>query len=182
MRGFRGAIAAVVVIAGTIAAVEVLWRSDFAPFEMTIVVVDSQCVGLSDGSTLPGETVLRLAYRDRRNWTLVTVSDVIPGWSGAAPGQGAACRDGVYGHLDTRGVFHPGDGSGDGCVNAPDRWIGYGIAWGLPWERRIEGNVVTYTSAGERVSFDRRSGLPLEYEAGLGPRATGHRYVRYERR
>jgi hypothetical protein len=177
---FRGALAALLFAVGAIVAVQWLWpHPDLAPFVMTITRSDSQRVGLSDGRRLGGTSVYRLDYHDRNNWSLVLVSDVIPGWTGAAAGQGAACRDGVYGHIGLDGSFSVGERSPGGCHYAPDRWIGYGIATGMPWDKTTIGNVVTYEDYGERVSFDRRTGLPITYEAGLSPGASGRLVVTY---
>ena len=164
-----------------IAAVQLWPRPDLAPFVMTITRVDSDRVGLSDGRKLGGTSVYRLQYRDRNNWTLVLVSDVIPGSNGAASGQGAACHDGAYGHISTDGSFTISERSVDGCHYAPDRWVGYGVATGMPWAKTISGNVITYEDYGERVSFDARTGLPIKYEAGLSPNSTGHLVVTYQR-
>ena len=178
---FRGALAALLFAVGAIVAVQWLWpHRDLAAFVMTITRVDSQRVGLSDGSRLGGTSVERLEYRDRNNWSIVLISDVIPGWITAAPGQGAACRDGAYGHISTDGSFTVTDRPAGGCHYAPDRWVGYGIATGMPWAKTISGNVITYEDFGERVSFDVRTGLPIKYEAGLSPNATGHLIVTYQ--
>ncbi len=180
---FRGALAALLVTLGAVFFVQALWpRSDFAPFVMTITSFDSDRVGLSDGRRLAGTSVYRLDYHDRDNWSLVLVSDVVPGWTAVAiPGQGSACRDGAYGHIGVDGRFTVGDRSPDGkCHYAADRWVQPGIATALPWHKVVEGDVVTYESYGERVSFDRRTGLPIRYEAGLSPGAIGRLVVTYE--
>jgi hypothetical protein len=181
MLRFRGALVALVVALGAITAAQLWPRPDLAPFVMTITRVNSQRVGFSDGTRLGGTSVERLEYRDRNNWSVVLVSDVIPGWTGASPGQGAACRDGAYGHISTEGAFTITEPSVvDGCHNVPDRWIGYGIATRMPWAKTISGNVITFEDYGERVSFDARTGLPIKYEAGLSPNAIGHLVVTYQ--
>jgi hypothetical protein len=111
------------------------------------------------------------------NSSVVLVSDMIPGWTAAAAGQGAACRDGAYGHIATDGSFTVTDRPVGWCHYAPDRWIGYGIATGM--DKTIAGDVITYEDCGERVSFDARTGPPIRYEAGLNPNATGHLVVTY---
>ncbi len=147
---------------------------------MTITRFDSQRVIFSDGRKLSGTSVDRLDYQDHNNWSLVLVSDSVPGWTGADRGQGAACRDGVYGHIDADGSFHVTDASPGGCHSAPDRWIGYGMATGVPWDKTVRGNIVTYESYGERVSFDLRTGLPITYEAGVNPGALGSLVITYQ--
>jgi hypothetical protein len=179
MLRFRGAVVALLFALAAIVAVQLWPRPDLAPFVMTITRVDSQRVGFSDGRTLGGTSVYRLEYRDRNNWSVVLISDMIPGWTAAAAGQGAACRDGAYGHITTDGSFTVTDRPVGWCHYAPDRWIGYGIATGMPWDKTIAGNVITYEDYGERVSFDARTGLPIRYEAGLNPNATGHLVVTY---
>jgi hypothetical protein len=177
---FRGALAAFLATVGTIVALQSFWpHPDLPPFVMTITRSDSQRVGFGDGRTLGGTSIYRLEYHDRNNWSLVLTSDVIPGGTGAEAGQGVACRDGAYGHIVSDGSFSVGERSPGGCHYAPDRWIGYGIATGMRWDKTIVGNVVTYEDYGERVSFDRRTGLPITYEAGLSPGALGHLVVTY---
>jgi hypothetical protein len=142
-------------------------RGDFAPFVMTITSWSSERVGgFSDGRpSLPGTSVYRLEYRSREDWTLTLVSDEIGGSPGVRTPDAYACRHGLYGHLDASGGFHmstdpyPCPGAG--------RWIGYGMASAVPWEKTVSDGVVTYTDTGERVSFDLKTGLPIVYEAGL---------------
>ncbi len=179
MNRFRGGLAALLMSVGTIVAAPVFWpRPDLAPFVMTITAFNTQRVGFSDGRTLAGTSVYRIDYHDSQNWTWTLISDDVPGWGGTQTHDTHACRKGVYGHIDpSTGVLVGGQWMGP-CPGA-NRWIGYGIASGLPWEKTITGNVVTYTSYGERVSFDLRTGLPLEYEAGLNPGAFGHEIITF---
>jgi hypothetical protein len=117
--------------------------------------------------------VYRLEYQNRSNWTYILISDEVPGSNIVQiPGQGSACRDGMYGSIDPSGAFQVRD-RGPHVCDGIGRWIAYGTAWSLPWDRTIAGDVVTYTSYGERVSFDRKTGLPIKYEAGLSPGAIG---------
>jgi hypothetical protein len=180
MRRFRGALVALVACAFAIISLQVLpWPGDFAPFVMTITGWSSARVGFSDGRTLPGTSVSRLDYRDRDNWTITLVSDDIVGWSGAQTPDAHACWRGVYGHVDlSSGALNSGQWTGP-CP-APNRWIGYGIAWAVPWDKTISKGVITYTSTGERVAFDMRTGMPLEYEAGISPFANGHTLMTYK--
>jgi hypothetical protein len=162
-----------------IVALQVLpWPGDFAPFVMTITGWSSARVRLSDGRQLPGTSVSRLEYRNRDNWTITLVSDDIPGWGGTQTPDAYACRSGVYGHIDpSSGVLNSGRWTGP-CP-APSRWIGYGIAWGIPWARTAADGVITYTSVGERVSFNVKTGLPIEYETGTSPFTNGHTLISF---
>lgn len=180
MRQFRGAVVALVTCAFSIITLQVLpWPGDFAPFVMTITGWSSARVGFSDGRTPPGTSVSQLDYRSRDNWTITLVSDAIVGWGGAQTPDAYACRNGVYGHVDlSSGVVNSGQWTGP-CP-APNRWIGYGVAWGIPWDKTISNGVITYTSIGERVSFDMKTGMPLEYEAAISPFANGHTLITYK--
>ena len=179
MHQFRGAVIAIVFCAVSVIALQTLpWPGDFAPFVMTITAWSSARVGFSDGRTLPGTSVSRLAYRDRDNWSITLISDDIPGWSGVQTPDAYACRNGVYGHVDlSSGALNPDQWTGP-CP-APARWIGYGIAWGIPWDKTISNGVITYTSFGERVTFDMQTGMPIEYEAGISPFTNGHTLTTY---
>lgn len=182
VRQFRGGLAALVACATAIVALQVLpWhRGDFAPFVMTITEWDTQRVGLSDGRTLAGTSVYRLEYHDRSNWTYILISDEVPGWGIVQiPGQGYACRDGAYGSIDPSGAFQVRD-RGSHLCDGIGRWIAYGMASSLRWNRTISGNLVTYTTYGERVSFDRKTGLPTRYEAGLSPGAIGRHVTTFD--
>lgn len=175
MRRWTGALSALAVIALAIVVVQLLpWpRPDFPAFVMTIEEWDAVRVGYADGRTAGGTAVYRLEYHRRDDWTLTLVrDDVVP----QEPGQGYACRDGTYGHLDARGRF-TGTSTEPAMCNGVGRWIHYGIAWSYPWKKDVAGGLVTYADPGELVVFDLATGLPLLYEAGPVGGAVGHRTV-----
>ncbi len=152
-------------------------HGDFAPFVMTIEEWDAQRVGFADGRTLAGTSVYRLEYASRADWTLTLLSDDVPGYGFVqTPGQGNACRGDKYGQIDPSGGFRVTDAEPGAC-NGIGRWIHYGIAWSYPWPKEISDGLVTYTSTGERVVFDLRTGLPVLYEAGRPSGPIGHRTV-----
>ena len=162
LRDWAGALAALVTVALAIGLVETLWpRPDFRPFLMTIEYRSSQRIGYSDGRVVGGTTVYRLEYHRYDEWTLTVVSDDL----GVIPGQGNACRDGTYGHIDIHGVYQETSRDPAMC-NGVSRWVHYGIAWSYPGERHEADDRIEYTDPGERVVFDARTGLPLLYEAG----------------
>lgn len=146
-------------------------RPDFPPFVMTIEEWDSVRVGYADGRTIGGTAVYRLEYHRRDDWSLMLVSDdAVP----QEPGQGWACRNGTYGHLDPRGTF-TATSTDPAMCNGVGRWIHYGIARLYPWAKEIADGHVTYTNSGERLVFDLASGLPVLYEAGPPTGPVGHR-------
>lgn len=148
-------------------------REDFAPFVMTIEEWDAVRMSHPDGRTIEGTSVYRLEYHRRDHWTLTLVSDEL---GAMATGQGNACRDGAYGHIDLHGTFRVTSTDPDFCNGVP-RWIHPGMAQNLSWEREVNDGLVTYTSPGERVVFDLETGLPLLYETGPVGGAIGHRSV-----
>ena len=179
MRRWAGALSTLAVLALTIAVVQLIalrLRPDFPAFVMTIEQWDKVRVAYSDGRTIGGTAVYRIEYhrRDDWSWTLVTdeVSPQDPG------GHGYACHDGTYGYIEVGGKFIATETDSANC-NGVGRWIHYGIASSLPspWTKHIADGRVTYTLTGERVVFDRMSGLPLLYEAGLTTGSVGHREV-----
>jgi hypothetical protein len=164
------------VLALGIAAVQLLpplFRPDFPAFVMTIEQWDKVRVAYSDGRTIGGSSVYRVDYHRRDDWTWTLVKDEV---APQDPGQGVACRNGTYGHLDSRGNFAATEMHSDNC-NGVGRWIHYGIASSFPWKREVANGLVTYTDPGERVVFDLATGLPLLYEAGLTTGSVGHREV-----
>ena len=173
MRRWTPGVLTVGVIAlATLVVQQVPWspaapRGDFAPFVMTITSWSSaRAGGFSDGRPdLPGTSVSRLEYRSRENWTLTLVSDEIGGGPGVRTPDAYACRRGLYGHLDPSGEFHVSRHPTP-CPG-PGRWIGYGTASSVPWEKSVTDGIVTYTNTGERVSFDLTTDLPILYEAGM---------------
>ena len=187
MRRWIPGLAAVGVIALAVLAVQLLpWppspRGDFAPFEMTITYWSAARAGpFSDGRTLSGTSVSHLQYKSRENWTITLVSDEVGGSLGMQTPDAYACRNGVYGHMDLSGAFHISRDPYP-CPGA-SRWIGYGTAnavgWPSSWDKHTADSVVTYSSAGERVSFDLISGLPILYEAGLRPDGTAQSRVMF---
>jgi hypothetical protein len=178
---FRGALSALLASGVAIIALQLLpWPGDFAPFVMTITEYDTNRVGFSDGRTLAGTAVYRLEYRDHNNWTYTLISDDVPGYGFvASPGQGYACRGGEYGTFDAQAAFRITSREPHVCY-AIGRWIGYGIAWAVPWEKVTSNGIVTYTSYGERVCFDLKTGLPIQYEAGTNPGAVGHHVTTFQ--
>lgn len=160
-------------------------RGDFVPFAMTITGWSSaRAGGFSDGRpTLSGTSVYRLEYNSRENWTITLVSDEIGGRPGVQmPDEAYACQRGLYGRVDLSGGFHLSNNPTP-CPGA-SRWIAYGMAWSVPWDKTVTDGIVTYTNSGERVSFDLNSGLPILYEAGLsasGPAKERITYVMEQR-
>jgi hypothetical protein len=145
-------VATLVLLGAAFALVQRLPPSDFRSFTMEIETYRRQPEG-SFGVPL---TRAELRYQNRSNWQLHNANDEYI----------YACRDGMYGHYERSGAFvitSPGDAY---PCPAPVRWIYYGTAWGVPWARTIDGDHITYTNTGERVIFDRNTGLPLLYEAG----------------
>jgi hypothetical protein len=175
MRRWTPGLSALGVIALAVLVVQLVpWssstRGDFAPFMMTITGWSSARMGFSDGRVVAGTSVHHLEYKSRENWTLTLVSDEIGGSPGVQTPDAYACRHGLYGHLDSSGGFHVSNRPTP-CPG-PSRWIGYGMASSVPWERSVADGIVTYTNTGERVSFDLNSGLPILYEGGLSARGT----------
>ncbi len=172
VRRWTPAVSALGVIALAMLVVQLVpWssslRGDLAPFAMTITGWSfARAGGFSDDRpTLSGTSVYRLEYSSRENWTLTLVSDEVGGSPGVQTPDAYACRRGLYGHLDSSGGFHLSK-SPTPCPGA-SRWIAYGMASAVPWEKSVSDGVVTYTHTGERVSFDLKSGLPILYEGGL---------------
>jgi hypothetical protein len=176
-RRWIGALSTLAVLALAIAVVQLvaprLPRPDFPAFVMTIEQWDKVRVGYSDGRTVGGTAVYRVEYHHRDDWTWTLVKDEV---APREPGEGVACRNGTYGHLDPRGNFEP-QSTDPAMCNGVGRWIHYGIASSFPWKKEIAGGLVTYTDPGERVVFDLATGLPLLYEAGLTTGSVGHREV-----
>ena len=126
-----------------------------------------------EGRSIGGTAVYRVEYHRRDDWTWTLVTDeVVP----QAPGEGVACRDGTYGHLDPRGNFEAWSTEPAMC-NGVGRWIHYGIASSFPWKREVADGLVTYTDPGERVVYDLATSLPLLYEAGLTTGSVQHREI-----
>jgi hypothetical protein len=177
MKRWAGALSALGVIAFAIAVVQVLARltpsvrPDFPAFVMTIEEWNSVRLAYADGRTFGGTAVYRLEYHRRDDWTWTLVSD-----DGMAlePGQGSACRDGTYGHLDARGAF-TATSTDPAMCNGVGRWIHYGIASWYPWKKEVANGLVTLTDPGERVVFDLATGLPVLYEAGSTTGGIGYR-------
>jgi hypothetical protein len=147
--------------------------SDFPPFVMTIEDWESACIGYSDGRTIACTDVARLDYRSRGHWALtyLTVEQATD-----LVGSGARCEDGVYETFDRTGhvtgrVEEPGMCAGAG------RWIGFGVAERVPWERQVANGRVVDTNGGEQVTFDLATGLPVLYEAGMSSGQVGRRTV-----
>jgi hypothetical protein len=182
MRTWAPSLTALVLIVAAALVVERMpWqfspRGDFAPFAMTITAWNAARVGDADGHTVAGTSVFRLEYGHRDNWTITLVSDEVGGGPGVETPDAYACRNGVYGHLDAAGRLHPITG-GYPCPGA-NRWIAFGMATAVPWDKSTSGGVVTYTNSGERVSFDLSTGFPLMYEAGLGVDGTAKTRTTY---
>jgi len=180
MQRWRGVFATVVALAAAYVAVEFApWplsaSGDFRPFVMTIEEWNADRGRTADGRTITGTYVYRVEYRDRSNWTRTLVADSALGAPTVLiPGQGSACRNGAYGHIDINGVFQANSTDPLMCTSL-DRWIHYGIAWSFPWKKEVGNGTITYTDPGERVVFDANSGLPLVYEAGLTTGAVRYR-------
>jgi len=177
VRRWTATLSTLIVLALAIAAVQLLpplFRPDFPAFVMTIEQWDKVRVAYSDGRTIGGIAVYRVAYHHRDDWTWILVTDEVspqdPG------GHGYECHNGIYGYVEAGGKFTATEAHSDNC-NGVGRWIHYGIASSLPppWTRAVADGRVTYTLTGERVVFDLSSGLPLLYEAGLATGAVGHR-------
>lgn len=183
------ALAPIVVIAAGVAAAQLRvlpWISpaaqpDFPPFVMSIEEWDKTRVTYQDGVTLGGTSVYRLEYDRRDNWKLTLVSDelerVSPGRpviGAMAPGQGNACRDGAYGAISTDGTFRVTSNEAGMCNGVP-RWVRPGMACCYSWDRSVANGVITYTSPGERITFNEQTRLPLVYEAGPVNGPVGHR-------
>jgi hypothetical protein len=135
-----------------VALVQRLPLSDFRPFTMTIEMY--QLLPEGSSAVLSGRVELR--YQNRANWQIHNANDEYI----------YACEDGMYGHFERSGAFViTSPGYAYPCP-APARWIGYGIAWALPWDKTIEADHISYTNTGERVVFDRNTCLPLLYEVG----------------
>jgi hypothetical protein len=152
MRHWLPAVVTFALIGAGVALVQRLPLSDFRPFTMTIETYRLQPQGSS--VVLSGRVELR--YENRANWQIHNPNDEYV----------YACHDGMYGHYERSGAFvitRPRDAY---PCPGPGRWIGYGIAWAMPWDRATEGDRITYTNAGERVVFDRNTGFPLLYEVG----------------
>ena len=175
MRRWSGGISALLVLAATIAVAQLWPEPDFAPFVMTIEDWTSAKMGFSDGRVIEGTTIHRLDYRSRDEWTLTLVSETPVAPRPPQP-VGYACRSGTYGHITTDGMFAAQSTDPRMCSGV-GRWIHYGIAWSYPWKKEIDGEHITYTDPGERVVFDRVTGLPLLYEAGLTRGYVGQRTV-----
>ena len=176
MRRWRGAISALTAIGLAIAVIQVApWPRfpDYPPFVMTMEIWNAARIGYSDGRMIGGTSVYRLEYHRRDEWTLILVSDDL----GQLPGQGNACRNGTYGYIDIHGGFHGSNRDDLGLCNEVGRWIHAGLAECYPWKREIQDGRVIYTDPGERVVFDRATGLPLEYKAGIGRVPVGERIV-----
>lgn len=135
------------VLAAAVAAVQLMPPNDFAPFTMRIDVY-----ALAPGYSGTAE----LRYLDRANWQIRDPSDEYI----------YACNDGLYGHFERTGAFVITDPGHAYPCPGPNRWIAYGMARAVPWEKSVAGDVVTYTNTGERVAFDLKTGLPLVYETG----------------
>jgi hypothetical protein len=152
MRPWLPAVVAVALLGAAITLVQRLPQSDFRPFTMTIEAYSLQPEGSSGIFT--GRVELR--YQNRSNWQIHNANDEYI----------YACRYGLYGHYERSGAFVISSPEDAYPCPGPARWISYGIAWAMPWERTTEGDRITYTNGGERVIFDRNSGFPLLYEVG----------------
>lgn len=173
MGRWAGGITAVLVLAATIALAQLWPEPDFAPFVMTIEEWSSARIGYADGRSVAGTSVYRLEYRSRGDWSLTLISDDL---GQQALGEGPACRGGVRGQIRADGTF-VAQSTDPALCNGVGRWIHYGVAWSYRWKREIDGRRITYTDPGERVVFDRFTGLPLLYEAGLTRGQVGQRSV-----
>jgi hypothetical protein len=135
-----------------VALVQRLPPSDFRPFTLAIEVYQLE----PGGSSMVLAWQAELRYESHSSWQLHNPSDEYI----------YACRDGIYGHYERSGAFVVTTPEYAYPCPGPTRWIGYGIAWAMPWDRAMEDDRITYTNGGERVVFDRNTGLPLLYEAG----------------
>lgn len=149
-----------------------LGARDFQPFVMTIESWNGARQGTSVGTAVGGTETYRLEYQSRTDWTMTLVSDDL---QLLAPGQGSRCRNGMYQTFDPRGqlTVGPKDARCDGV----GRWIHFRIAESLPWPRESADGRVTYTSNGERITFDLSTGLPVLYESGPPGGSVGERMI-----
>ena len=156
VRSWLPGLATAVVLLAALAFAQLLPRisGDFDPFTMKIEVYNTPYGAAQGVLALTGTDELH--YTDHSNWTVQTVGDAYV----------YACRDGLYGHFDEAGVFHSGSIKDAFPCPAPGRWIAYGWARSVPWDKTVSGQTVTYQSEGERVVFDLTTGLPVLYEAG----------------
>lgn len=140
---------------------------------MTIEDWESACIGHSDGRTIACTDVARLDYRSRGHWTLTYVAveqatDLV--------GSGARCEDGAYETFDRTGHVTGRTLDAGMCAGA-GRWIAFGVAERVPWERRVADGRLVYTNGNEQVTFDRATGLPVLYEAATSSGQVGRRTV-----
>jgi hypothetical protein len=151
MRSWLPAVVTFALLGVGVALVQRLPLSEFRSFTMAIEVYSLEPEG---SAVITGRAELR--YQNRSNWQIHYPTDEYI----------YACRYGLYGHYERSGGFVITSPRDAYPCPGPNRWIGYGIAWAVPWHRTTEGDRITYTNGGERVVFDRNTGFPLLYEVG----------------
>ena len=161
----RALLGAILIVAASCGAGSSAPAADFPPFVMTFEAWSPQRMSFSDGRPpVAGTERYRLDYRAGGDWDLVLFADsVVP----ARNGTRTECRGDTSTTWDAEKRYSRVS-TDPGTCRVVNRWIGHGLATGVPWAKTAgpARGQVTYRNGSERVVYDIVTGLPLLYEAG----------------